>query len=221
MGTTLSNGTFSISSVPAFSNIVATATATVGGVFLTGTSVPVAPVIGGVTNVGTILVTGCNGIIYDNGPVNGFVNAYTISNGFAVTNSFVPEATTVTNFDFYVWEYPGDQMLAVQWYITGSPFGGTIYGSGTVTSPNLTDTFLFSNGSFNIDKISASGLNVGLISGGTYYLELYGTTLLGNPVLWDQNSGVGCQSAGCPSQAFVIPQSSIPSEAFDVACQQQ
>jgi len=160
---------------------------------------------------------GCR-LLYENGPVNGTVNAWGIDGGYSVADSFVPNNSTLNTFDFYVWQNPGDQMLSVQWSVTDSPLGGTVYGSGTVASPNLTDTFLFTNGyGYNIDKISASGLNVGLISGGTYYLNLQNATMAsGNPVYWDQNSGIGCQSAGCPSQAFQSTFGSIPSEAFDV-----
>jgi hypothetical protein len=225
-GTTLNDGTFSISNAPTVSgNIVATATATINGVFVLGISVPVPPVRGGVTNVGTIVVTACTGVIYENGPVNGTYNAYTIDYGFIVSNSFVPSSSSLRNFDFYAWESsPGDQMLAVQWSITDSPNAGTVYGSGIVASPNLTDTFLFPNGyGYSVDKISASGLNVGLTPGSTYYLNLQNATMAsGNAAYWDANFGAGCQSAGCPSQAFSSGlYGSIPSEAFDVACRQQ
>ena len=36
----------------------------------------------------------------------------------------------------------------------------------------------------------------------------------GDPVYWDENSGVGCQSPGCPSQAQANTVGTIPSEAF-------
>jgi hypothetical protein len=34
------------------------------------------------------------------------------------------------------------------------------------------------------------------------------------PIYWDENSGVGCHSRGCPSTAFESVVGSIPSEAF-------
>jgi hypothetical protein len=54
--TTNSDGTFSIAGVPTINgNITASASATVGGVFLSGKSAGVAPVPGGTTNVGDIV----------------------------------------------------------------------------------------------------------------------------------------------------------------------
>ena len=38
----------------------------------------------------------------------------------------------------------------------------------------------------------------------------------GDPVYWDENSGVGCQSSGCPSQAYESAVGTIPSESFDI-----
>ena len=37
-----------------------------------------------------------------------------------------------------------------------------------------------------------------------------------DPVYWDENSGVGCQGQGCPSQASQNSVGSIPSEAFTI-----
>ena len=38
----------------------------------------------------------------------------------------------------------------------------------------------------------------------------------GDPVYWDENSGIGCHSMGCPSQAYESGLGTIPSEAFDI-----
>ncbi len=38
----------------------------------------------------------------------------------------------------------------------------------------------------------------------------------GDPVYWDENSGAGCHSTGCPSQAVESGVGTIPSEAFDI-----
>ena len=138
--------------------------------------------------------------IYDNGPVNGTVDAWTINFGYVVSDSF--RGGTVSGFDFYVWAYPGDNALTVDWSITSQPLGGgTVYGSGTA---QVTGTFISSNQyGYDIDKLSVTGLNVSLASGGTYFLNLQNaTTSFGDPVFWDENSGVGCNSPGCPSQAY-------------------
>lgn len=52
---------------------------------------------------------------------------------------------------------------------------------------------------------------------GTYWLNLQNAVSAdGNPVYWDMNSGVGCHSIGCPSEAVVSSVGSIPSESFTI-----
>ena len=141
-------------------------------------------------------------------------NAWEINFGYVVSDSFVNSGSAVTGFDIWAWEYPGDVMTSVDWSITSAPNGGTVYGSGTV---GVTDTFISTNQfGYDIDKISASGLNVGTF-GGTFYLNLQNAVIpSGDPVYWDENSGVGCQSSGCPSQAYESAVGTIPSESFDI-----
>ena len=83
---------------------------------------------------------------------------------------------------------------------------------------NLTDQFISTNQfGYDIDKISATGLNVSLTSGQTYWINLQNASVpSGDPVFWDENSGVGCQSPGCPSQAYESSVGTIASEAFDI-----
>jgi hypothetical protein len=38
----------------------------------------------------------------------------------------------------------------------------------------------------------------------------------GDPVYWDENSGAGCKSIGCPSQASESAVGTIASEAFTI-----
>ena len=154
-------------------------------------------------------------VIYENGPANGTTDAWAINFGYVVSDSFVPNASGVSGFDLYVWEFPGDKVSSVDWSITSSPFGGTVYGSGTAS---VTDAFISTNQfGYNIDKISASGLNVNPTSGHTYWVNLANASVpSGDPVYWDENSGAGCHSEGCPSQAYESAIGTIPSEAFDV-----
>jgi uncharacterized repeat protein (TIGR03803 family) len=152
-------------------------------------------------------------VIYENGPVNGTTDAWTINFGYVVSDSFVPNGQVVTGFDIWVWEFPGDVMTSVDWSITDSPNGGMVYGSGTA---NVSDQFVSTNQyGYNIDKISV-GLNVNA-SCGTCYLNLQNAVVpSGDPVYWDENSGQGCYSGGCPSQAVESGVGTIPSEAFDL-----
>ena len=53
---------------------------------------------------------------------------------------------------------------------------------------------------------------------GTYWVNLFNASVpSGDPVYWDENSGQGCHSTGCPSQAYESAVGTIPSESFDVA----
>ncbi len=153
---------------------------------------------------------------YENGPINGTTDAWTINFGYMVSDSFTVPAgsTAVTGFDFGTWEFPGDTLTAVDWSITSAPNGGTVYASGTTT---VTDQFISTNQfGYDIDKISVAGLNVNTGSG-TFYLNLQNAVVpSGDPVYWDENSGAGCHSTGCPSQAYESAVGTIPSEAFEV-----
>jgi hypothetical protein len=156
---------------------------------------------------------------YDNGPINGGTNAWTINFGYVVSDTFtVPGYSDyVTGFQFGVWEYPGDSLGSVDWSITTAENGGTVIGSGTASPPYLTDTFLSTNSyGYDIDLITVTGLNV-TVSGGTYWLNLQNATVPnGDPVYWDENSGVGCGGSGCPSTASESAVGSIAGEAFTI-----
>ena len=157
--------------------------------------------------VAAAVVPASGGTIYDNGPANGSVYAWTINFGYVVSDSFtVGAASTVFGVDFYVWAYPGDTALTVDWSITSAEFGGTTYGSGTAS---LSSTFISSNQyGYDIDRLSASGLYLAL-GAGTYWLNLQNaTTALGDPLFWDENSG--------PSSASESAVGTIASEAFDI-----
>jgi uncharacterized repeat protein (TIGR03803 family) len=160
-------------------------------------------------------------VLYENGPANGTTDAWTINFGFIVSDTITltdpNNNNTVTGFDLYVWEFPGDTLTSVDWSITDSPNGGNIYGSGTVGGKNLIDTYISTNQfGYNVDEISVSGLNVTLTSA-TYWVNLFNAGVSsGDPVYWDENSGQGCQSTGCPSQAYQSATGTIPSESFDV-----
>src|ERR1700690_4431863 len=162
-------------------------------------------------------------VLYSNGSINGNTDAWTINFGYVVSDSFgVPSgwggSSTVTGFDFGVWEFPGDTMSSVDWSITSDEFGGTTYGSGTAsiyggTGGTLTDTFISSNQyGYNIDQITVTNLAAGWglgLPAGTYWLNLQNAAVPnGDPVYWDENSG--------PSEASGSSVGTIPSEAFDI-----
>ena len=104
----------------------------------------------------------------------------------------------------------------MDWSITSQENGGAIFGSGTV---DLTSQLLFTNGfGYDIFKETANVVDANIILGsGMYWLNLQNaTTENGNTLYWDQNSGVGCMSPGCPSEASSNEVGTIPSESFDI-----
>ena len=166
---------------------------------------------------------------YDNGPINGTTDAWTINFGYIVSDTFVAGGNNVTGFSFAVWEFSGDSLTSVDWSITSAENGGTVYGSGTATKGGngpggggLTDTFVSSNQyGYDVDMIGVTKLNVplggGSSPGSTYWLNLQNAVVpSGDPVFWDENSGKGCGGSGCPSSASESAVGTIPSESFTI-----
>ncbi len=150
---------------------------------------------------------------YDNGPINGTTDAWTINFGYVVSDTFtLGSASTVQGVSFGAWEFPGDTMSTVDYTITS-----TENGTGVGLTVNVTDKFISTNQfGYNIDLISFNTGGVPL-SAGTYWLNLYNATVpSGDPVFWDENSGTGCKGSGCPSSASESAVGTIPSEAFTI-----
>jgi hypothetical protein len=162
---------------------------------------------------------------YDNGPIEGSVGAWDINFGYTVSDSYVAGGTSVNSFAFGAHEFPGDKVTSVEWIVSTGPCSdpqgscGTILGSGTASGSNLTDKFVSSNGfGFDIDLITVSNLNVPENSGTEYWLTLENAfDASGDPVYWDQNSGTGCMSKGCPSSAYESAVGTVPSESFTIS----
>ncbi|MGC2109266.1 MAG: PEP-CTERM sorting domain-containing protein [Candidatus Korobacteraceae bacterium] len=153
---------------------------------------------------------------YDNGPVNGQVDAWTINFGFSVSNSLrccrpgAPDA--ITGLDFYAWVIPGDTISNVEVQFGSTPFGNDLF-DGVVS---LTQSDCTSN-QYGYNVCNESGSFSGPSINGNAWLTLSNATVpSGDPVYWDENSGVGCMSGGCPSQAQENTVGTIPSEAFTV-----
>ncbi len=155
---------------------------------------------------------------YDNGPINGTTDAWTINFGYIVSDSYIAQGSSVSGFSFGVWEYPGDTLSSVDWSITLDENSGTVFGSGTASGANLADKYISTNQyGYNIDLITVSNLNVPEKAGVTYWLNLQNATVpSGDPVYWDENSGAGCGGSGCPSSASESAVGTIPSEAFTI-----
>jgi hypothetical protein len=145
-------------------------------------------------------------VLYDNGPINGIVSAWTINFGYAVSDSFTISGgeANVTGLSFGSWMFPGDVFSSVEVVITSSEFGGTTYADqvvGLTTSGCVLNQF-----GFNVCTQSGSfGTEVNLAAG-TYWLTLENAEVPDDPVYWDENSG--------PSSASQNSIGTIPSESF-------
>jgi hypothetical protein len=144
--------------------------------------------------------------IYDNGPINGTTDAWTINSGFAVSDTFTigSGGATVNGLSFGVWILPGDVLESTEVSITSGEFGGTTFFDGSV---NLTASGCSTNQfGYNVCTETGSFASQSL-GGGTYWLNLSNAVVNdGDPVYWDENSG--------PSSASQNTVGSIPSEAF-------
>ncbi len=68
------------------------------------------------------------GDLYDNGPINGQVDAWTIDFGFVVSDTFtLSHNSDVTSLSFGAWLAPGDTLQSVEVSFTSAEFGGTTF----------------------------------------------------------------------------------------------
>ncbi len=154
--------------------------------------------------------------VYSNGPINGETDAFTINDGFVVSNTFtVSQGTSqITGLSFGAWLEQGDVVESVDVAITSQENGGTTFFNQQV---NVTQSNCFMN-PFGFDVCEeTAGFNAGNLTNGTYWVNLSNAVVnSGDPAFWDQNSGVGCTSPGCPSQASDNSVGTIPSESFTI-----
>jgi hypothetical protein len=144
--------------------------------------------------------------VYDNGPINGTTDAWTINFGFVVSDTFTVGGggATVNGLAFGAWLFPGDVLQSAEVSITDSEFGGTTFFDGVV---NFTQSGCVGNQyGFNVCTETGSFTDTNLAAG-TYWLNLQNASVnTGDPIYWDENSG--------PSQASENSVGTIPSEAF-------
>ncbi len=99
--------------------------------------------------------------------------------------------------------------------ITSAEFGGTTYTDQVV---NFIQSGCSGNQyGFNICTETGNFATSVNLAAGTYWVNLDNAVVNnGDPLYWDENSGVGCTSSGCPSLASENSVGTIPSEAFTV-----
>jgi hypothetical protein len=152
--------------------------------------------------------------IYDNGQIIGRLGSWSISSGHTTSDSFgISDGDNkITGLDFGVWLTQGDVLESVELSITDQPTGGKSFFDQQV---NLTQLSCFSNNQgFDVCEESAT-FDGPTLGNQEYWVHLTNAiTRDGDPVSWDQNDGIGCQTVGCPSDAYFDGVGTIPSEAF-------
>jgi hypothetical protein len=154
------------------------------------------------------------GNVYDNGPVNGQVDAWTINFGFTVSDSFrVSTQSPIDQIEFYAWLIPGDTITSVEVQIGNQAFENNL----TDVTVNLAQSNCSTNNfGYSVCMEIGNWRDI-VLPVGNYWVTLGNAVVpSGDPVYWDENSGVGCQSPGCPSQAQENTIGTIPSEAFTI-----
>ena len=141
------------------------------------------------------------GTVYDNGPINGTTDAWTINFGFVVSDTFTVSTgnTSITGLSFGAWLFPGDVLESVEVSMTSEAFGGTTYFDQVVSFSESGCT----ENQFGFNVCTETGtFNGPTLPNGTYWLNLQNAVVnTGDPIYWDENSGIGCSSPGCPSIA--------------------
>jgi hypothetical protein len=159
--------------------------------------------------------------VYNNGPINGNVDAWEVNFGFIVSDAFnvANNNTTISGANFGIWLFPGDTLTSAELSITSQENGGTSYFDQTVNFIQGT-CHINQFGDFNVCNESTvfSGPT---LSSGTYWLNLQNASVpKGDPVFWDQNSGPSSASQNevgtIPSEAFTVLGSGTSSSTFDV-----
>jgi hypothetical protein len=154
--------------------------------------------------------------LYENGPINGETDAWTINNGFVIADTFTISggSSTVGGLSIGAWLTPGDVLESAEVSITEFPISGTVYFDQVV---NFTQSGCFLN-NYSYDVCTeTSSFNGPTLNNGTYWVNLQNAvTSDGDPVYWDENSGIGCHSVGCPSEADNGGLGTLSSEAFTI-----
>jgi len=155
-------------------------------------------------------------VLYEDGPINGETDAWTINFGFVVSDTFTIStgSSTVTGFSFGVWLSPGDVVQSVGLSLTQEEDSGTVFFNQQV---NVTQSGCFLN-SYDYDVCTETAtFNGPTLGNGRYWVNLQNAVDSDDTyVFWDENSGAGCHSPGCPSDAGPGGEGTLPSEAFSI-----
>jgi PEP-CTERM motif len=146
------------------------------------------------------------GTLYSNGPFNGDIDAWTINEGFSVSDSFVvANNSSIQDLHFVYWVFPdGEELTTVDMQIGSSSFGGN-----PQTLTGVTNTYLGAN-SFGYSLYEADYTFSGIAWSGSGWVTLSNACSTSGcstePIYWDENDG--------PSLAYENEDGMIPSESF-------
>lgn len=155
--------------------------------------------------------------IYDNGQIIGKLGYWSISPGVITSDTFgiVDGNNTITGVTFGAWLTPGDVLQSVEIIISEEPLAGGLVYFDQQVNINQGACDLNTQG-FNVCVENAS-FNGPVLGNQQYWLNLTNAkTSDGDPVYWDENSGIGCQTGPCPSDAEHTGVGTVPSEAFTI-----
>jgi hypothetical protein len=152
--------------------------------------------------------------LYENGPLNGTTDAWTINFGFAVSNSFQlsnASGVQINSLDIWVWNANSDDLLST----VDAQFGSVSFG-GTVHTFQQDGIHFGGTNQYGYDLEEYHFDFAGIPWNGPGFITLSNACTnsgcsVSNPIYWDENSGVGCTSPGCPSTAYEKTIGSIPS----------
>ena len=154
------------------------------------------------------------GPIYDNGPINGTTDAWTINFGFIVSDTItIVDATSRHRNEFRGLAIPGRHAdVRRGFHHLGAKRRHQLLRSDGELHP---ERLCANQYGYNVCTETSSNFNGPTLQPGTYWVNLHNASVpSGDPVYWDENSGVGCESSGCPSQAYENSVGTIPSESF-------
>jgi hypothetical protein len=159
-------------------------------------------------------------ILYDNGPYNGTTDAWQINFGFSVSDLFALSPYQcyyfcfVQGFNIVTWNIPNDNLNSLEMQLGSTSFGNDY--SDQVLSPSGAADLGANQYGYELWRydFSFGPVFVGGVGYDNWITLLNATVTNGDPIYWDENSGIGCQSFGCPSLAYENTLGSIPSEAF-------
>ena len=152
-----------------------------------------------------------NDIRGTNGGTTGTADAWTVNFGFAVSDSFVVgSGVSADGAEFIFWLTPGDTSPTIDLSIGTSAFGSDVANFTNLASQ--ASTYLGTNQyGFNLEQEAYSFRDVALNPGTTYWItSLNASSLLFDPVYWDENSGPPAVLAEntlwhrIPSESFTI-----------------